>query len=52
MEVNVLAVAATFSLTVVPQICAWTDRWRSSGPRPDEAGFAAKPREDFDDDIF
>ena len=47
-----LAVATAFNLTVVPQICAWTDRWRSSGPRLDEAGLAAKPREDFGDDIF
>jgi hypothetical protein len=50
--IMLLAVAAAFNLTVVPQICAWTDRWRSSGPRLDEAGLAAKPREDFDDDIF
>jgi hypothetical protein len=47
-----LAVATAFNLTVVPQICAWTDRWRSSGPRLDEAGLTAKPREDFGDDIF
>lgn len=50
--IMLLAVAAVFNLTVVPQICAWTDRWRSSGPRLDEAGLAAKPREDFGDDIF
>ena len=50
--VMLLAVATVFNLTVVPQICAWTDRWRSSGPRLDEARLAAKPREDFGDDIF
>ncbi len=47
-----LAVATAFNLTVVPQICAWADRWRASGPRLDETGLAAKPREDFGDDIF
>lgn len=48
-----LAVATAFNLTVVPQICAWTDGWRSSdGPRLDEAGLAARPREDFGDNIF
>ena len=50
--IMLLAVATAFNLTVVPQICAWTDRWRSSGPRLDEAGLAAKAREDFGDDIF
>ncbi len=50
--IMLMAVATVFNLTVVPQICAWTDRWRSSGPRLDEAGLAAKPREDFGDDIF
>jgi hypothetical protein len=47
-----LAVATVFNLTVVPQICAWTDGWRSSGPGMDEAGLAPKPREDLGDDIF
>ena len=50
--IMLLAVATAYNLTVVPQICAWTDRWRSSGPRLDEARLAAKPREDFGDDIF
>ena len=50
--IMLLAVAAAFNLTVVPQICAWTDRWRSSSPRLDEAGLAANPRGDFGDDIF
>lgn len=50
--IMLLAAATAFNLTVVPQICAWTDRWRASGPRLDEAGLAAKPREDFGDDIF
>jgi hypothetical protein len=50
--IMLLAVAVLFNLTVVPQICAWTERWRSSGPGQDEARRAAKPREDFDDDIF
>ncbi len=50
--IMLLAVTTVFNLTVVPQICAWTDRWRSSGPRLDEAGLAAQPREDFGDDIF
>jgi hypothetical protein len=49
--IMLLAVATAFNLTVVPQICAWTDGWRSSGPRLDEAGLAAQPREDFGDDI-
>ena len=47
-----LAVATVFNLTVVPQICAWTEGWRPSGPGLDKAGLAAKPREDFGDDIF
>ena len=50
--IMLLAVATVFNLTVVPQICAWTDRWRSSGPGLDEARLAAKPREDLGDDIF
>ena len=50
--IMLLAVATVFNLTVVPQICAWTDGWRSSGPRLDEARLAAQPREDFGDDIF
>jgi hypothetical protein len=50
--IMLLAVATVFNLTVVPQICAWTDRRRSSGSGLDEAGLAAKPREDLDDDIF
>ncbi len=40
--IMLLAVATAYNLTVVPQICAWTDRWRSSGPRLDEARLAAK----------
>jgi hypothetical protein len=50
--IMLLAVSTVFNLTVVPQICAWTDGWRSSGPRLDEEGLAPKPREDFGDDIF
>jgi hypothetical protein len=50
--IMLLAVATIFNLTVVPQICAWTVGRRSSSPRLDEAGLAAKPREDFGDDIF
>ena len=50
--IMLLAVATVFNLTVVPQICAWTDGWRASGPRLDKAGLAAQPREDFGDDIF
>ncbi len=50
--IMLMAVATVFNLTVVPQICAWTDGWRASGPRLDEAGLAAKPREDFGDDVF
>ena len=50
--IMLLAVATVFNLTVVPQICSWTDRWRSSGSRLDKAGLATKPREDFGDDIF
>ncbi len=50
---TMLLVAATiFNLTVVPQICAWTDGWRSSRPRLNEAGVAPQPREDLDDDVF
>jgi allantoicase len=47
-----LAAAIIFNLTVVPQICAWTDGWRSSGPRLNEARVAPQPREDLGDDIF
>ena len=50
--IMLLAAATVFNLTVVPQICAWTDGWRSSGPRLDKAGLAAQPREDLGDDIF
>ncbi|MEQ1522518.1 MAG: hypothetical protein ABL936_14710, partial [Aestuariivirga sp.] len=50
--IMLLAVATVFNLTVVPQICAWTDGWRASGPRLDKAGLAAKSSEDFGDDIF
>ncbi len=50
--IMLMAVATVFNLTVVPQICAWNDGWRASGPRLDEAGLAAKPREDFGDDVF
>lgn len=50
--IMLVAVATVFNLTVVPQICAWTDGWRSSGPGLDKAGLAAQPREDFGDDIF
>ena len=49
--IMLLAAATIFNLTVVPQICAWTEGWRSSGPGQDRAG-AARPREDLDDDIF
>ena len=44
--------AIVFNLTVVPQLCAWADGWRSSGPRQGEARVAAQPREDFGDDVF
>ena len=47
-----LAAAIIFNLTVVPQIRAWTDGWRSSGPRLNKARLAPQPREDFGDDIF
>jgi uncharacterized protein len=47
-----LAASIVFNLTVVPQICAWTDRWRSSGPRLNEARVASQSREDLGDDIF
>ena len=50
--IMLLAIATVFNLTVVPQICAWTEGWRASGPGLDEAGFASKPREDLGDDIF
>lgn len=50
--IMLMALAAAFNLTVVPQICAWADGWRSSGPNLGNAGLAAKPREDFGDDIF
>jgi len=45
-----LAVAAVFNLTVVPQLCAWTDGWRSSAPGPDET-VPTQPRDDPGDDI-
>ncbi len=50
--IMLMAVAAVFNLTVVPQICAWADGWSSSGPGLDKAGLAAQPRQDFGDDIF
>jgi hypothetical protein len=50
--IMLLVVATVFNLTVVPQICAWTDRWRSASPGLDEASRVARPREDFGDDIF
>ena len=49
--IMLLAAAAIFNLTVVPQICAWTSRWRQSGPELDDARPAAQPR-DLGDDIF
>ena len=52
MLTMLLAAAIIFNLTVVPQICAWTDSWRSSGPRLNEARVAPQPREDLGDDIF
>jgi hypothetical protein len=50
--IMLLVVATVFNLTVVPQICAWTDRWRSASPGLDDASRVARPREDFGDDIF
>jgi hypothetical protein len=50
--IMLLAAATIFNLTVVPQICAWTEGWRALGPRLDQAPLAARPREDLDDDIF
>ncbi len=47
-----LAAAVIFHLTVVPQICAWADRRRISGPGVDETRVAAQSGEDFSDDIF
>jgi uncharacterized protein len=49
--IMLLTAASIFNLMVVPQICAWTEAWRSSGPGLDRAG-ASRPREDLDDDIF
>lgn len=50
--VMLLASATIFNLTVVPQICAWADRWRFSGPRLNEAGISPQARENLGDDIF
>ena len=47
-----LVAATIFNVTIVPQICAWADGRRGSGPRLNEAGIAPQPREDFDDDIL
>ena len=44
--------AVIFNTAVVPQICAWVDSWRYSGPRQNEAGIAPQSREDLRDDIF
>ena len=52
MLTMLLAAAIIFNLTVVPQICAWTDGWRASGPRLNEARIAPQPREDLSDDVF
>jgi hypothetical protein len=52
MLTMLLTAAIVFNLTVVPQICAWTDGWRSSGPRLNEARVAPQPREDLGDDIL
>jgi uncharacterized protein len=49
--IMLLAAATIFNLTVVPQICAWTEGWRSSGPGQGRTS-AARPGEDLDDDIF
>ena len=50
--IMLLAGATIFNLTVVPQICAWADRLRSSGPRLNEVGTTPQAREYFGDDIF
>ena len=47
-----LAVATAFNLTVVPQLCAWTEGWRSTGPAPDETKRPTRPREELGDDAF
>jgi hypothetical protein len=47
-----LVAAIIFSVTVVPQICAWIDRWRPSSPGLDQTRVAAEPSEDFGDDIL
>ena len=50
--VMLLAGATIFNLTVVPQICAWADRLRSSGPRLNKSGITPQAREYLGDDIF
>jgi hypothetical protein len=50
--IMLLTLATAFNLAVVPQMCAWADRWRPSGPELDKVGRAAQPREDFGDDIL
>jgi hypothetical protein len=50
--IMLVAGATIFNLTVVPQICAWADRWRSSGPRLNEERFVPQAREDLGDDII
>ncbi len=50
--ITLLLAAVIYSLTVVPQISAWAERWRASGPGVHEARVAAQPREDFRDDVL
>lgn len=47
-----LVVATAFNLTVVPQLCAWTEGWRSTDPAPDDAKRPVRPREELGEDIF
>ena len=42
-----LVVATAFNLTVVPQLCAWTEGWRSTDPAPDDAKRPVRPREEL-----
>jgi Na+-translocating ferredoxin:NAD+ oxidoreductase RnfA subunit len=50
--IMLLTLATAFNLAVVPQMCAWADRWRPSGQELNKVGRAAQPREDFGDDIL
>ena len=50
--IMLVAGATIFNLTVVPQICAWADRLRSSGPRLNEERLVPQAREDLGDDII